>query len=211
MKNEWLKEAGRILPVTVGVLALQGGVAEHITILRKLGCETREIRTPDELESISALVLPGGESTTLISLMNRWEVSRPIIEMGKKGFPIFGTCAGAVLLSSEISEKEHTVSQEGLHLADVKAVRNFFGRQANSFIESINVTGLDEPFKGIFIRAPLLLPLSDEVEILSRIEDGPILLKQGNVWLSSFHPELTSDSRIHRLFLESCGILEGSG
>lgn len=195
----------------VGVLALQGGVAEHISILMKLGCEAREIRTPDELESISALILPGGESTTLISLMNRWELIRPLRTMGKSGFPIFGTCAGAVLLSKEIDEREHEVSQNSLHLADVRAVRNFFGRQTSSFVETINVAGLTEPFTGVFIRAPLLLPLSDEVSVLSRVKDGPVLLRQENLWLSSFHPELTPDSRIHRLFLESHGILKVSG
>ncbi|MEN8208746.1 MAG: pyridoxal 5'-phosphate synthase glutaminase subunit PdxT [Candidatus Fermentibacteria bacterium] len=195
----------------VGVLALQGGVAEHIHILQKLGCIAVEIRTPDELKSISAIILPGGESTTLISLMNRWEVTLPLRAMGEAGFPIFGTCAGAVLLSKEIDEKEHEVNQNSLGLADVKSVRNYFGRQTSSFVESINVTGLSEPFKGIFIRAPLLLPLSDGVEVLGTVEDGPVLLRQSNLWLSSFHPELTQDSRIHRLFLESHGILKGNG
>ncbi|NOQ22849.1 MAG: pyridoxal 5'-phosphate synthase glutaminase subunit PdxT [Candidatus Aegiribacteria sp.] len=195
----------------VGVLALQGGVAEHISILMKLGCFVKEIRTPDDLKSISALILPGGESTTIISLMNRWELTRPLKEMGEAGFPIFGTCAGAVILSKEIDEKEHEVSQNSLGLADVRAVRNYFGRQTSSFVENINVAGLAELFKGVFIRAPLLLPLSDEVSVLSRVKDGPVLLRQGNLWLSSFHPELTPDSSIHRLFLESHGILKGSG
>ena len=195
----------------VGVLALQGGVAEHISILMQLGCDVKEIRTPDELESLSALILPGGESTTLISLMNRWELTCPLKAMGEAGFPIFGTCAGAVLLSKEIDEKEHEITQNSLGLADVKAVRNYFGRQTCSFLESIDVTGLSEPFTGVFIRAPLLLPLADDVEVLSSVEDGPVLLRQSNLWLSSFHPELTPDSRIHRLFLESQGILKGSG
>ncbi|MCK5117770.1 MAG: pyridoxal 5'-phosphate synthase glutaminase subunit PdxT [Candidatus Aegiribacteria sp.] len=195
----------------VGVLALQGGVAEHISILEQLGCDVKEIRTPDELESISALILPGGESTTLISLLNRWELTSPLRSMGEDGFPIFGTCAGAVLLSKEIDEKEHEVSQNSLGLADVKAVRNYFGRQTCSFLKSIKVTGLAEPFPGVFIRAPLLLPLSDTVEVLSSVEDGPVFLRQDNLWLSSFHPELTTDCRIHRLFLESQGILKGSG
>ncbi len=177
----------------------------------QLGCDVKEIRTPDELESISALILPGGESTTLISLLNRWELTSPLRSMGEDGFPIFGTCAGAVLLSKEIDEKEHEISQNCLGLADVKAVRNYFGRQTSSFLESIIVTGLAEPFPGVFIRAPLLLPLSDDVEVLSSVEDGPVLLRQNNLWLSSFHPELTPDSRIHRLFLESQGILKGSG
>jgi len=194
----------------VGVLALQGGVAEHVSILRKLNCEVREIRTPGELKSISAVFIPGGESTTLILLMNRWKLTGPLIEMARSGFPIFGTCAGAILLSKEISEKEHYVEQESLHLADVRAVRNFFGRQTSSFVEFIEVAGLRKSFKGVFIRAPLLLPLSDNVDILSRVEDGPVLLRQKNLWLSSFHPELTEDSRIHRLFLESHGILKGN-
>ena len=196
---------------SVGVLALQGGVAEHIAILRKLGCEVHEIRIPADLKTISALFLPGGESTTLIFLMNRWKLTRPLTKLGNSGFPIFGTCAGAVLLSREISEKEHKIEQKSLQLADVKAIRNFFGRQTSSFVESIKVAGLDEPFPGVFIRAPLLLPLSKNVKILSRIEDGPVLLQQDNLWLSSFHPELTRDSRIHRLFLESNGILKGNG
>lgn len=196
---------------SVGVLALQGGVAEHISILLELGCEVREIRTPGELEYISALIIPGGESTTLISLMNRWELIRPLREMGRDGFPIFGTCAGAVLLSKEIVEKEHESDQNSLQLADVRAVRNFFGRQKNSFLEAIKVVGLTEPYTGVFIRAPLLLPLSGDVEVLSSVEDGPVLLRQDNLWLASFHPELTTDSRIHRLFLESHGILKGSG
>ena len=196
---------------SVGVLALQGGVAEHLTILRKLNFKVIEIRTPDVLDSISALFLPGGESTTLLFLMNRWGLTCPLKEMGEAGFPIFGTCAGAVLLSKEIDEKEHEITQNSLGLADVKAVRNYFGRQTCSFLESIDVTGLSEPFTGVFIRAPLLLPLADDVEVLSSVEDGPVLLRQSNLWLSSFHPELTPDSRIHRLFLESQGILKGSG
>jgi pyridoxal 5'-phosphate synthase pdxT subunit len=195
---------------SAGVLALQGGVAEHISILRKLGYDTVEVRTPEDLGSISALFLPGGESTTMISLMNRWGLTGPLIHMGRKGFPMFGTCAGAVLLSRQISEKEHEVEQESLELADVRAIRNFFGRQNSSFIESINIHGLEEPFEGVFIRAPLLLPLSDDVDVLSSVSDGPVLLRQGNLWLSSFHPELTQDNRLHRLFLKSSGFSEGS-
>jgi len=194
----------------VGVLALQGGVAEHISILKELGCEVSEIRVPDDLRSISALILPGGESTTLSFLLDRWKLTPHLIEMGKNGFPIFGTCAGAILLCSEITEKEHFVDQTGLQLAEVRAVRNYFGRQTSSFIEPVNVTGLDEPFSGIFIRAPLLVPLSSDVQILGKVGDGPVLLRQDNLWLSSFHPELTRDCRIHRLFLEDYGILKGN-
>lgn len=193
----------------VGVLALQGGVAEHVSILRNIGCDTLEIRTPGDLPAVSALILPGGESTTLFSLMDRWDLTSKLRDMGVDGFPIFGTCAGAVLLSREILEKEHEIRQQSLGIADVRAVRNYFGRQRNSFLQDLDVTGLSEPFKGVFIRAPLLEPLSGRVEVLSRVDDGPVLLRQQNLWLSSFHPELTTDSRIHRLFLRDCGILKG--
>ena len=196
--------------LNIGVLALQGGVAEHKAILRSLGCTPREIRTADQLEGISALLLPGGESTTMISLLNRWGLTDKIREMGSSGFPIMGTCAGAILLSREIRERERSIRQEGLALADVRAVRNHFGRQRSSFVEKLAVSYLPEDFKGIFIRAPLLQPLSNELEVLARVQDGPVLLRQDNLWLASFHPELTSDGRIHRLFLQKTGVLKGS-
>lgn len=194
----------------VGILALQGGVREHASMLETLGCGVREVRTPRDLANICALLLPGGESTTLISLMNRWGLTGKLREMGKEGLPVFGTCAGAILLSRVILEKEHDVSQDSLGLADVKAVRNYFGRQTSSFIQPIAIRGLSRPFRGVFIRAPLLHPLSKRVEVLGRIEDGPVLLRQDNLWMSSFHPELTDDVRVHRLFLQTHGLLEGA-
>ena len=192
---------------SVGVLALQGGVPEHSAILRNLNFNAVEIRTPDALDSISALILPGGESTTLLFLMNRWGLTEPIQRMGENGFPIFGTCAGAVLLSSSIIEMEHEIKQESLRLADVKAIRNYFGRQTRSFIEYLSIRGLENTFRGVFIRAPLLQPLSTEIDVLCSVDDGPVLVRQNNLWLSSFHPELTSDDRLHRLFLEESGLL----
>jgi pyridoxal 5'-phosphate synthase pdxT subunit len=194
---------------TVGVLALQGGVEEHWRILEKLGCKVMEIRTPGDLDGLSAIFLPGGESRTLMSLMNRWGLTGRIREMGLNGLPLFGTCAGAVLLSREVDEKEHEVEQQSLGLADVRAIRNYFGRQTSSFVQTLGIKGLEKPFKGIFIRAPLLQPLSGEVEILCEVADGPVLMRQDNVWLASFHPELTTDPRIHRLFLREEGILKG--
>lgn len=192
---------------SVGVLALQGGVAEHVTILRNLNFNVIEIRRPDMLDSISALFLPGGESTTLRFLMNRWGLTEPIQRMGENGFPIFGTCAGAVLLSSKISEMEHEIKQESLNLADVKAIRNYFGRQTRSFIEDLSIQGLEATFRGVFIRAPLLQPLSEKVNVLSSVDNDPVLIRQDNLWLSSFHPELTSNNKLHRLFLKRSGLL----
>ena len=126
--------------------------------------------------------------------------------MSKSGFPVFGTCAGAVLLSSKVSEREHDIEQMSLGLADVEAVRNRFGRQTRSFQEDLEVTGLDAPYPGVFIRAPLLIPLSDRVTILSEVDEGAVMVRQDNLWLASFHPELTGDDRIHRLFLRESGI-----
>jgi len=191
----------------VGVLALQGGVAEHERMLGELGVGTVRVRTPEQLDEVAALVLPGGESTTLISLMEKWGLVEPLRSKGQSGLPILGTCAGAVLLSTRVSEAEHSVVQESLGLADVQAIRNRFGRQTRSFLTELIIKGLDGPYPGLFIRAPLLHPLSDEVEVLSSIQEGAVLLRQGNIWLSSFHPELTSDNRIHRMFLWSSGLL----
>ncbi len=190
-----------------GVLALQGGVSEHISMLRELGVDAVEVRMPPDLSSISALILPGGESTTLLKLLERWELTKAIRTLSERGVPIWGTCAGAILLSSEVAEMEHDVSQGSLGLARVRAVRNAFGRQVHSFQQDLTIDGLSEPFPGVFIRAPLLVPLSDEVEVLSLVGEGAVFLRDGNVWLSSFHPELTTDVRVHRLFLERSGIL----
>ncbi len=142
----------------------------------------------------------------MMFLISRWGLSEPLRSMSASGFPLLGTCAGAVLLSSKVSEREHDIEQMSLGLADVEAVRNRFGRQARSFLEDLTVTGLDAPYPGIFIRAPLLLSLSDRVTILSEVDEGPVMVRQDNLWLVSFHPELTGDDRIHRLFLRESGI-----
>lgn len=165
-----------------------------------------EIRLPRHLDGLDGMILPGGESTTMMSLISRWGLSEPLRSMSASGFPLLGTCAGAVLLSSKVSEREHDIEQMSLGLADVEAVRNRFGRQSRSFLEDLTVTGLDAPYPGIFIRAPLLLSLSDRVTILSEVDEGPVMVRQNNLWLVSFHPELTGDDRIHRLFLRESDI-----
>jgi 5'-phosphate synthase pdxT subunit len=142
--------------------------------------------------------------------MDRWGFTAPLAELGGKGLPMLGTCAGAILLCSVVSEAEHTVDQRSLGLADVRAVRNSFGRQARSFLSDLTIKGLGSPFPGVFVRAPLLEPLSDSVEVLCSIAEGAVLLRQGSIWLSSFHPELTRDARLHRLFLQSSGLLQES-
>lgn len=188
----------------VGVLALQGGVREHMEMLRRIGAAVREVRLPGDLSGLSRLILPGGESTALIRLLDIWGMVRPLGELVQSGVPVWGTCAGAVLLSAEVAERDHEVDQPSLGLARVRAVRNAFGRQVHSFQQDLDITGLGRPFPGVFIRAPLLEPLSPGVEVLSSVEEGPVLLRDGRVWLSSFHPELTPDDSLHRLFLDSC-------
>jgi len=187
----------------VGVLALQGGVREHIEMLRRIGAEVREVRLPGDLEGLSGLILPGGESTALIRLLGIWGMIGPLRDLAGSGMPVWGTCAGAILLSAEVAERDHEVDQPSLGLARVRAVRNAFGRQVHSFQQDLDISGLDGPFPGVFIRAPLLEPLSPRVEVLCRVDEGPVLLRDGRIWLSSFHPELTADDRLHRMFLES--------
>ncbi len=190
----------------IGVLALQGGVSEHIDMLKAVGCETVEIRSPEDLNGIEGLVMPGGESTALIKLLLRWNLVSPIRTLAGTGLPIWGTCAGSILLSSEISEREHIVDQPSLKLAPVRAERNSFGRQVASFQEDLIIKGLEEPFPGIFIRAPLLHPLSNTAEILSSVSEGAVFVRCDNIWLSSFHPELTDDTRVHDMFIRKAVI-----
>lgn len=187
----------------VGVLALQGGVREHVEMLRVLGATVREVRLPGDLSGLSGLILPGGESTTLIRLISIWNLAQPLADLLESGVPLWGTCAGAILLSSEVTEREHAVEQPSLGLARVRAVRNAFGRQVRSFQQDLSVSGLSELFPGAFIRAPLLEPLSPDVEVLCRIQEGVVFARDGKAWLSSFHPELTGDCRVHRMFLEA--------
>ncbi len=186
----------------VGVLALQGGVREHIEMLRRIGADVREVRLPGDLCGLSRLVLPGGESTALIRLLDIWGMIGPLKDLVDDGVPVWGTCAGAVLLSAEVAERDHEVDQPSLGLARVRAVRNAFGRQVHSFQQDLDIAGLGRPFPGVFIRAPLLEPLSSGVEVLCSLKAGPVLLRDGRGWLSSFHPELTADDALHRLFLE---------
>ena len=190
----------------IGVLALQGGVEEHVAMLERSGCRTSEIRLPEHLENIRGLVIPGGESTALIKLLRRWELVQPLRKAAAEGLPIWGTCAGSILISSEVTEREHPVEQDKLALAPVRAVRNSFGRQVASFQEDLAIKGMEDPFPGVFIRAPLLIPLDNEVEVLCSVREGAVFLRYRNIWLSSFHPELTDDCRVHRLFLRESGI-----
>lgn len=181
----------------IGVLAVQGDFQEHLATLRAIGVDGVEVRLPRDLEGIDALILPGGESTTMRRLIDRWALREPILELAAGGTPIFGTCAGMIILSKEIAGGEEPV----LPLLDATVVRNAFGRQLDSFEGEVEVPLLgDTPVRGVFIRAPTIERVGEGVEILARLDDGRIVaVREGNIMATAFHPELAGESRFHRL------------
>ena len=183
----------------VGVLAIQGDFAEHIAVLGELGVTAREIRLPEQLHSLDGLIIPGGESTTLSRLMTIYNLRDPIAEMAAQGHAIWGTCAGMIMLSQEITEQDPVP----LGIMDIGVQRNAFGRQVDSFEQALNVDGIGEdPYHAIFIRAPVIIRVGPTVRVLSKLEDQrPVAVQQGNLIATSFHPELTRDYRFHSYFL----------
>ena len=183
----------------IGVLAIQGDFAEHITALNKLGIETREVRLPDHLEGVDGLIIPGGESTTLSRLMDIYHLRGPIAQMAQEGKAVWGTCAGMILLAQEITEEDPVP----LKLMDIGVRRNAFGRQVDSFEQDLEISGLGpEPFHGIFIRAPRIIRVGQDIEVLASLPDGePVAARQGSLLATSFHPELTGDTRFHERFV----------
>jgi 5'-phosphate synthase pdxT subunit len=185
----------------VGVLALQGGVARHAEALADLGAEPVEVRTPEDLTVVDALVIPGGESTTITKLLDSSGLTRALAERLAHGLGAFGTCAGMIVLADGVLDGR--ADQTSLAAVDIDVRRNAFGRQRESFEANLDVAGLDGgPFPGVFIRAPVVERAGGDVEVLARVEGRPVLVRQGTVLVSAFHPELTSDRRLHRLFLE---------
>ena len=183
----------------IGVLAIQGDFAEHITILHGLGVKTQEVRLPHQLDDVDGLIIPGGESTTLSRLMSIYELREPIQKMASDGKAIWGTCAGMIMMASEITEKDPIP----LGLMDITVIRNAFGRQIDSFEQDLTVKSLDPlPYHAIFIRAPIISRVGLEVEVLATLEDGrAVAVQQKRLLATSFHPELTKDSRLHDRFV----------
>ena len=183
----------------VGVLALQGDFAEHETVLRCLGVETVEVRLPQDLEGLDSLIMPGGESTTFGHLMELYGLNEPIKDMAGRGIPIWGTCAGMIMIARELTEDEPTP----MGLVDIVVVRNAFGRQVDSFEADLDIRPLEgEPFRGVFIRAPVISKVGEGVEVLACLPDGaPVAVRQQNFLATAFHPELTDDPRLHQYFL----------
>ena len=181
----------------IGVLALQGAFAEHVAVLRSIGVEPVEVRLPEHLDDIDGLVLPGGESTTMRRLIDRWGMRQPILDLAAGGAPLFGTCAGMIILATEIAGGEEPV----LPLLDVTVERNAFGRQLDSFETELAVPLLgDQPVHGVFIRAPVIERVGPDVDVMARLDDGRVVaVRQRHVIAPAFHPELAGETRFHRL------------
>jgi 5'-phosphate synthase pdxT subunit len=188
----------------IGVLALQGDVREHLAALAECGVVARPVRRAEELATVDALVVPGGESTTISRLAGIFELLEPIRDRIKRGMPVYGSCAGMIMLAGEVLDGRP--DQESFGGLDVTVRRNAFGRQVDSFEGDVDFAGIG-PVHAVFIRAPWVETAADTVEILARVEGGPadgriVAVRQGNLLATSFHPELTGDIRVHALFVE---------
>ncbi len=185
----------------IGVLAVQGAFAEHITALKQLGMEAIPVRLPHELKGLKGLIIPGGESTSISRLMLDYNLTDEIKNLAQNGLPVFGTCAGMILLANEISDGEEV---KPLGLMKIKVRRNAFGRQRESFEADLSIPVLGEnPFPGVFIRAPFIEQTNSRVEVLAKLSDGTsVAARQGKLLVSAFHPELTDDLRFHQYFLD---------
>jgi 5'-phosphate synthase pdxT subunit len=184
----------------IGVLAIQGDFIEHIAILGKLGVNSRQVRLPEQLADLDGLIIPGGESTTLSRLMSRYHLREPVVRMAQQHQTVWGTCAGMIMMARELTENDPIP----LQLMDIGVQRNAFGRQIDSFEQDLEIAGFEPPpFHAIFIRAPVILRVGDGVKVLAAVPDGrPVAVQQGNLLATSFHPELTSDTRFHQYFLD---------
>jgi 5'-phosphate synthase pdxT subunit len=180
------------MPPLVGVLALQGDFKAHAAVLRELGAEAREVRVPADLEGLDALIIPGGESTTMTLGVEREGLAEPLRALAASGTPVLGTCAGLIML-----DRDH------LGIMDLRAERNAFGRQVRSFEADLELAGIDGgPVRAVFIRAPLIAEHGDGVEILARVDGKAVAAREGDVLAISFHPEITGETRVHELLLE---------
>jgi len=182
----------------IGVLALQGAFQKHIEMLERCGVRAVPVRTGGELAAVGGLIIPGGESTTIGKLLVRYGLDKQIVEAASRGMPIYGTCAGLILLATEIVGSV----QDRLGILNVRVCRNAFGRQIDSFEADLDIPAIGPPpFRAVFIRAPYVQEVGSGVEVLARCDDKIVFVKQGNLLASAFHPELTDDTRIHKYFL----------
>ncbi len=185
--------------MNVGVLALQGAFREHKQALERLGATVREVRLPNHLAGLSGVVIPGGESTTVAKLMVAYGLDEALKEFYAQGGVVWGTCAGAIAIATDIAGHPE---QPRLGLLEMSVARNAYGRQVASFEADVSVTAFDDPFHAIFIRAPRIVSVGKEVEVLAQYEDDPIMVAKNRLMATVFHPELAQDDRVHEYFLE---------
>lgn len=191
----------------VGVLALQGAFREHVNALQRLGADAVEVRTPAELEGVDGLVLPGGESTTMGLLLDSSKLREPLGAVIAAGTPVFGTCAGLILLARDL--EDGVEGQRTFQALDVTARRNGYGRQVKSFEGAVTLGAATEPMAGVFIRAPRITRVGDDVEVIALLGDEPVAVRSGSIMAATFHPELTDDDRLHEVFLAGVGNSSG--
>ena len=189
----------------IGILAIQGDVQEHRQILKRVGVDALEVRLPGQLEQIDGLIIPGGESTTIVQLIDIYDLRGPLIQRVKSGMPVWGTCAGMIVIADRLADHR----PEPLHLMNINVSRNAFGTQADSFEADLEIRGLEgPPFRAVFIRAPVVDSVGAGVKVLATVDgDRPVAVRQGHMLATAFHPELTDDTRFHELFLR---VVEGS-
>jgi 5'-phosphate synthase pdxT subunit len=182
------------------VLGLQGDVREHAFAIEAAGGTPVVVKKRDELDGVDALVLPGGESTTIGKLLDRFELLEPITERVRDGMPVYGTCAGTILLAREVVGDHDAPFR--IPMLDISVHRNAYGRQIDSFEGDLTVDGLEDTFRAVFIRAPVIESVGENVEVLASWDERPVLVRQGSLLASTFHPEMTGDARVHRMFLD---------
>lgn len=186
-------------PIKIGVLAIQGDFAAHKKMLEHIGVEALEVRRADELAQVDGLIMPGGESTTMLKFLMEENLWEPIRQFAREGKAVFGTCAGAILLAREVLNP----GQPSLKLIDIVIERNSYGRQVDSFIAKAQPTFTDDEIEAVFIRAPQIQRVGKAVQVLATLNSQPIFVRQNNIFAATFHPELTADDRIHQLFVQS--------
>ena len=184
---------------TIGVLAIQGDFLEHRLMIEGLGADAPEVRLGKDLDGLDGLVIPGGESTTIVQLLDIFEMRDTVVGLVRDGMPVWGTCAGMIVLADRLTDHR----PEPLHLMDIEVSRNAFGSQVHSFEADLELDGVaGAPFRGVFIRAPVVNTVGKGVEVIARLDDGrPVAVRESHMLATAFHPELTGDSRVHELFL----------
>lgn len=187
------------MPTTIGVLALQGDFREHVAVLRSLGVDTREIRLPGQLDEVDGIIIPGGESTTIVQLIDAYGFRSALPAAVDRGLAVWGTCAGMIAIAHELTDPY----PKPLDLIDIKVSRNWFGRQVDSFEIDLELRGIQGgPFHAVFIRAPIVASTGPGVETLASLDDVAVAVRSGKIMATAFHPELTADNRVHRMFVE---------